>query len=167
MLNARTLFPPLFRPVDSGGGGGNIREKIAEIDSEITRISDDITQIDSAITRLTNATDYNNKVLQNAHYSIPDVQSVISNNTIIVDANFATTYDSKRIVAVEGYVLTHDNDDLYHLQIPISQATDPTRLNVLAVVNDEGELRLVISSSTGSYIPRSIDIVVYFYEREV
>ena len=57
MLNARTLFPPLFRPVDSGGGGGNVKEKIAEIDSEITRISDDITQIDSVITRLTILTD--------------------------------------------------------------------------------------------------------------
>lgn len=60
MLNARTLFPPLFRPVDSGGGG-SVKEKIAEIDSQITRIdsqitgiSGDITQIDSVITRLSN-----------------------------------------------------------------------------------------------------------------
>ena len=48
MLNARTLFPPLFRPVDSGGGA-EVKEKIAEIDSQITRI-------DSVITRLTDAT---------------------------------------------------------------------------------------------------------------
>lgn len=55
MLNARTLFPPLFRPVDSGGGGGDVRQKIAEIDSEITRIDSQITRIDSVITRLTDA----------------------------------------------------------------------------------------------------------------
>lgn len=49
MLNARTLFPPLFRPVDSGGGK-DVKEKIAEIDSEITRVSNnvgDLSQLDT------------------------------------------------------------------------------------------------------------------------
>lgn len=53
MNNERSLFPPLFRKVDTGGGS-EIREKIAEIDSEITDINSDITDIDSAITRLSN-----------------------------------------------------------------------------------------------------------------
>lgn len=53
MNNERSLFPPLFRKVDTGGGS-EIREKIAEIDSEITDINSDITNIDSAITRLSN-----------------------------------------------------------------------------------------------------------------
>ena len=199
MKNNRSLFPPLFGEIPTGGGGGGSGNKIqlAELPEASLEYKDRIIQYIGATTEtLTNgyfykcvehtttegetitvtyswdnvdvqpSTYYNNK-LQTVHYTIPNVQSVISNNTVIVDSNFATNYDSKRVVRIEGYILTANSEGTTHLQVPISQAVDSTRLSVLMVINDDGELRLVFTNSEGSYIPRYVDLLVYFYESEV
>lgn len=197
MNNVRGLYPPLYGAPANGGGGGGGSIQVETLPEASLEYKNKIVQYTGATTEtLTNgyfykcvehtetegstitvtyswdnisvmSTNYNNKILQSAHYTVSDVQSVISNNTVIVDSNFATNYNAKRVVGVEGYILTADNDATFHLQVPISQAVDPTRLATLIVVNDAGELRIVFTYTGGSYIPRYVDLVVYFYESEV
>ena len=131
MLNARTLFPPLFRPVASGGGsGGDVEEKIAEIDSQITRIdsqitridsqitsvTDDITRIDSVITRLTNMTDVETPV-----YKIGD-EIVYRRRIYLTSINTNSSINCqidgiKNLIAYRGSLHSIDNKKQYSLPL--------------------------------------------------
>lgn len=117
MLNTRTLFPPLFRPVDSGGGsGGDVEEKIAEIDSQITSITDDITQIDSVITRLTNMTEVEQPV-----YKIGD-ETVYRRRIYLTSINTNSSINCqiegiKSLIAYRGSLHSIDNKKQYSLPL--------------------------------------------------
>jgi hypothetical protein len=151
--------------VDSGGGA-EVKEKIAEIDSEITRISDDITQIDSLLDRVsgyveseTEAGTYLGKTLYKRVYHETGVITETTGGggySHVIDADFALT---KEIVAIIGTYYTQSG-----AQVPFPHFT-PTAGATLVRVSDERGLEVWSNNQIVSNIAIDYQIVIYYTKK--